>query len=101
MMALNKRSCPSRMTHINVTCPVRRITIFLLLTLPLAASWLAPEIPPNLLQPVQWPLIAPHLGGRVTSVCGVPSQPAIYYIGTPGGGVWKTEDGGQVTFIWV
>ena len=84
------------MTHINVTCPVRRITIFLLLTLTLAASALAQEIPPNLLQAMQWRLIGPHRGGRVTSVCGVPSQPAIYYIGTPGGGVWKTEDGGQV-----
>src|SRR5579872_3636169 len=27
---------------------------------------------------------------------GVPEQPNIYYFGTPGGGVWKTTDGGQV-----
>lgn len=45
---------------------------------------------------MQWRLIGPFRGGRVTSVCGVPSQPSVYYMGTPGGGVWKTEDGGRV-----
>lgn len=29
-------------------------------------------------------------------MAGVPEQPNIYYFGTPGGGVWKTTDGGQV-----
>lgn len=33
-------------------------------------------------------------GGRVTSVLGVAGDPALYYVGTAGGGVWKTEDGG-------
>jgi len=57
---------------------------------------LAQEITPGLLDAMQWRLIGPFRGGRVTSVCGVPSQPSVYYIGTPGGGVWKTEDGGRV-----
>ena len=57
---------------------------------------MAQEIAPNLLQAMQWRLIGPHRAGRVTSVSGVPSQPSVYYIGTPGGGVWKTENAGQV-----
>ncbi len=57
---------------------------------------MAQEIAPNLLQAMQWRLIGPHRAGRVTSVSGVPSEPSVYYIGTPGGGVWKTENAGQV-----
>jgi photosystem II stability/assembly factor-like uncharacterized protein len=83
------------MNYTNVTCLVRRIVIFLF-ALTVTSSALAQQIPPNLLQAMQWRLIGPHRGGRVTSVSGVPSQPTIYYMGTPGGGVWKTEDAGQV-----
>jgi len=62
----------------------------------LAAGATAQEISPELLQAMKWRLIGPFRGGRVTSVCGIPSQPDVYYMGTPGGGVWKTEDGGTV-----
>ncbi len=34
-------------------------------------------------------------GGRVTSVLGVAGNPALYYVGAAGGGVWKTQDGGM------
>jgi len=50
----------------------------------------------NLYSGMQWRLIGPHRAGRVTAVAGIPGQPAIYYMGTPGGGVWKTTDGGRV-----
>jgi photosystem II stability/assembly factor-like uncharacterized protein len=43
---------------------------------------------------VQWRLIGPFRGGRVTAVAGVASQPMVYYFGSTGGGVWKTTDGG-------
>ena len=33
-------------------------------------------------------------GGRVTGVLGVAGDAALYYVGTAGGGVWKTIDGG-------
>jgi photosystem II stability/assembly factor-like uncharacterized protein len=33
-------------------------------------------------------------GGRVSVVVGIPGQPNIYYVGTAGGGVWKTTDNG-------
>jgi photosystem II stability/assembly factor-like uncharacterized protein len=44
---------------------------------------------------LQWRLIGPFRAGRVTSVAGA-SDPSTFYFGTPGGGVWKTTDGGQV-----
>ena len=44
---------------------------------------------------MKWRLVGPHRAGRVTTVAGIPGQPSIYYFGTPGGGVWKTSDGGR------
>src|ERR1022692_3406553 len=49
----------------------------------------------KLLSGMQWRLIGPFRAGRVTTVAGA-ADPNNYYFGTPGGGVWKTTDGGQV-----
>ena len=38
--------------------------------------------------------IGPARGGRVTTVTGVPSEPRTYFMGSSGGGVWKTTDAG-------
>ncbi len=38
--------------------------------------------------------VGPTRGGRVTTVEGVVSQPGTFYIGSTGGGVWKTDDYG-------
>ncbi|MFN6962325.1 MAG: WD40/YVTN/BNR-like repeat-containing protein [Pyrinomonadaceae bacterium] len=46
------------------------------------------------LRNLQYRLIGPFRGGRVTAVAGVASQPRVYYFGATGGGVWKTTDGG-------
>src|SRR5688572_30444175 len=46
------------------------------------------------LKALQWRLVGPFRGGRVTAVAGVTSQPLVYYFGATGGGVWKTTDGG-------
>src|SRR6478672_1551850 len=43
---------------------------------------------------LQWRLIGPYRGGRVTAVTGVASQPSVFYFGATGGGVWKSVDGG-------
>jgi len=40
-------------------------------------------------------LVGPFRGGRVTAVAGVPGDPMTYYMGSTGGGVWKTTDGGE------
>ncbi len=47
------------------------------------------------LEGLKWRMIGPYRGGRVTTVAGVPGKPNLYYFGSTGGGVWKTENGGQ------
>src|ERR1700722_12797150 len=51
---------------------------------------------PSLYRAMRWRQIGPFRAGRVTAVAGIPGNAATYYMGTPGGGVWKTIDGGTV-----
>src|SRR5262245_43114429 len=68
-----------------------------ILTLIIVAAQLAvAQYNPESFSAMQWRLIGPHRGGRVTSAAGIPGNAAIYYFSTPGGGVWKTIDGGRV-----
>jgi len=46
-------------------------------------------------QPVYWRNIGPTRGGRSVTSSGIKGDPLTYYMGTTGGGVWKTEDAGQ------
>jgi photosystem II stability/assembly factor-like uncharacterized protein len=52
-------------------------------------------VDPRLYQALQWRNIGPFRAGRTTAVAGVPAQPATFYIGSSGGGVWKTVDAGR------
>src|SRR5881394_3054311 len=45
-------------------------------------------------KPVKWRCIGPFRGGRSNCATGVAGNSAIYYMGTTGGGLWKTEDMG-------
>lgn len=45
-------------------------------------------------QPVVWRSIGPFRGGRSVTATGVIGDPLTYYMGTTGGGVWKTTDAG-------
>ncbi|MBC2838475.1 glycosyl hydrolase [Robiginitalea sp. SC105] len=47
------------------------------------------------LQPVKFRNIGPFRGGRSTGSSGVVGDPLTYYMGTTGGGLWKTTDAGQ------
>ena len=49
---------------------------------------------PNLYGALEYRLVGPYRGGRVTAVTGVPSRPFTFYMGTSGGGVWKSENAG-------
>ncbi len=80
----------SKLTAILLTI----LTVFSVLTLSLSA--VAQQYDPSLYAGMQWRQVGPFRAGRVTGVSGVPGQPAIYYIGTAGGGAWKTTDGGMV-----
>jgi photosystem II stability/assembly factor-like uncharacterized protein len=46
------------------------------------------------LEGLEWRLVGPWRGGRVTAVTGVRGEPNVYYMGATGGGVWKTENAG-------
>ncbi|MEQ8475285.1 glycosyl hydrolase [Fulvivirga sp.] len=52
----------------------------------------------ELLKPVKYRNIGPFRGGRAVAGAGVVGDPMTYYMGTTGGGVWKTENGGQRWF---
>src|SRR5437667_11254509 len=54
----------------------------------------AEELPPSLYSEMEWRMIGPFRAGKVNGVAGVPGNPAIYFMGADGGGVWKTADGG-------
>ncbi len=59
------------------------------------AALAAGGIPEELYQAMEWRLVGPYRGGRVTAVAGVPSRPHTFYMGATGGGVWKTENAGH------
>jgi photosystem II stability/assembly factor-like uncharacterized protein len=46
------------------------------------------------LEGLEWRLVGPYRGGRVTTATGVPGKPNLYYMGATGGGIWKTENAG-------
>ncbi|MGB3151637.1 MAG: glycosyl hydrolase [Maribacter sp.] len=48
----------------------------------------------SLFQGLQWRNIGPFRGGRSVASTGVVGQPMTYYMGTVGGGIWKTVDDG-------
>jgi photosystem II stability/assembly factor-like uncharacterized protein len=41
-----------------------------------------------------WRHVGPFRGGRVVAVVGHPTERATFYMGSTGGGVWRTTDGG-------
>src|SRR2546423_11316176 len=43
---------------------------------------------------LKWRSIGPFRGGRSNAGTGVVGDPKIYYMGTTGGGLWKTDDMG-------
>ncbi len=48
----------------------------------------------SLYQAMEFRSIGPYRGGRVTAVAGVRSEPDTFYMGSTGGGVWKTTNAG-------
>lgn len=48
----------------------------------------------SIFKPVKWRSIGPFRGGRSNCGTGVIGDPKTYYMGTTGGGLWKSEDMG-------
>ncbi|MGB9254624.1 MAG: glycoside hydrolase, partial [Candidatus Korobacteraceae bacterium] len=55
----------------------------------------AQQLDTSILKEMKWRNVGPFRGGRTRAVCGVPSQPNVFYIGVVNGGVWKTTDYGR------
>jgi photosystem II stability/assembly factor-like uncharacterized protein len=80
------------------TSPVQRrsrVASYVLMFFFAADPLQSQQISPDLLQGLSWRLIGPYRGGRVTAVAGIPADPKTYYMGTPGGGIWKTTNAGS------
>ena len=78
-----------------------------LLALPLAAlpspaaaqtSATTAQYPADLLGGLQWRDVGPMRGGRSYAVAGNAGQPDTFYMGSVGGGVWKTVNAGRTWF---
>ena len=70
----------------------RRLAIWLLVSIPVAAQ----SVSPDFYNALQWRLIGPFRGGRVASVAGIPGDATTFYFGAVDGGVWQTTSGGAV-----
>ena len=80
-------------------CPVVLSVAMLALAQPQAQSQPAKQSSETaLFRGLQYRLVGPSRGGRVTTVTGVPSQPKTFYMGVASGGLWRTTDGGTT---WV
>ncbi len=74
---------------------IRKIPVCAALALSILACPAAETVNPALWSGLKYRMIGPERGGRVTTVTGVPSQPNTFYMGSTGGGVWKTTDAGH------
>ncbi|MGK0385910.1 MAG: photosystem II stability/assembly factor-like uncharacterized protein, partial [Patiriisocius sp.] len=50
----------------------------------------------SIFESVKYRNIGPFRGGRSVAASGVVEDPMTYFMGNTGGGLWKTEDGGQL-----
>jgi photosystem II stability/assembly factor-like uncharacterized protein len=65
---------------------------------PTAQRAAADVVDPRLYGGLAWRNLGPFRAGRVAAVTGVVGQPAVFYIGLPAGGVWKTTSAGEVWY---
>jgi len=54
-----------------------------------------PVYDPALYDAMEYRMIGPYRGGRVTAVTGVPGKEDAFMMGSTGGGVWETTDAGE------
>ena len=74
---------------------IRRLTLLAASAAMTITAPLAGAVEEDLIDGLEYRLIGPWRGGRVTAVRGVPGNDQIYYMGATGGGVWKTTNAGQ------
>ncbi|HEX5438418.1 MAG TPA: glycosyl hydrolase [Gemmatimonadaceae bacterium] len=84
----------------NAACRSALAAALLAITIPLATppafaqGGASATYDTTLFAALKWREIGPYRGGRSVAVAGVTSRPRVFYMGTTGGGVFKTTDGG-------
>ncbi|HJL93450.1 MAG TPA: hypothetical protein QGF04_06655, partial [Woeseiaceae bacterium] len=79
---------------------INHIVVFSLITILLSTLLISAQSKSNenngifFSSDLEWRLVGPYRGGRVTTVTGVTNNPMTYYMGATGGGVWKTHNAG-------
>jgi hypothetical protein len=74
--------------------PILGASLSLVFALPLAAQQYSAEM----LSGLHWRDVGPMRAGRTYGVAGNAAQPDTFYMGSVGGGVWKTENAGRTWF---
>src|SRR5207302_6432346 len=82
--------------RMSVRCvrPFLALLLGLLLAPPAFAEAKTPSYPDSLLASLRYRLVGPFRGGRSAAVTGVPGKPLLFYFGSTGGGVWRSNDAG-------
>ncbi|MCE2613764.1 glycosyl hydrolase [Flavobacteriaceae bacterium D16] len=71
----------------------RQLMFYLLAFMAVTIGW--SQSAEEYFTPIKYRNIGPYRGGRSVTATGVSGDPLTYYMGTTGGGLWKTEDAGQ------
>ncbi|MDE2971035.1 MAG: hypothetical protein OXU35_01890, partial [Acidobacteriota bacterium] len=72
-----------------------RLLALTLVAVPAASGAQNDVYDPATYQALKYRMIGPHKGSRVTAVAGIAEEPWTYFMGTNGGGLWKTTDAGE------
>ena len=72
----------------------RAVTLLACLSLTCSAAVGASLPLTELTSALHWRSVGPYTGGRVTAVAGIAAEPYAFFMGTAGGGVWKSTDYG-------
>ena len=72
----------------------KKLPLFLSFLIFTLNSLEAQEISSIEFEDIKYRNVGPTRGGRSTTVCGVTNDQFTFYMGTTGGGLWKTTDGG-------
>ena len=85
---------PLRMAVLNLGILALATSLAPLNSLPASAQENA-AVDPVLFSGMNYRMVGPFRGGRVTAVTGIAEDPHTFLMGVTGGGVWKTDDAGH------
>jgi photosystem II stability/assembly factor-like uncharacterized protein len=78
--------------NLSAFCSNALVLLFVIVNCAVLTS--AQQVDPTLFSNLHWRLAGPFRGGRAVTATGISRNPSVYYFGSVGGGVWKTNDAG-------